>query len=142
MIAQMGMKDMISRMPGMAEMIPEGEDPEVALKRVQGMIDAMTKKERADPDMIDTPRRRRIARGAGVEPHEVNQFLKQFDQVRVLMKQMASMSLWQRMKMVTGLGKAGAFLPGGMGGLKTKGDTGHRKSAKERAEDRKKKKRR
>ncbi|MBN9118174.1 MAG: signal recognition particle protein [Planctomycetes bacterium] len=141
-IAKMGMKDMISRMPGMAEMIPEGEDPEVALKRVQGMIDSMTKKERADPDIIDTPRRRRIAKGAGVEPHEVNQFLKQFDQVRVLMKQMASMSLWQRLKMVTGLGKMGAFMPGGMDGIVKKGDTGHRKSAKERAEDRKKKKKR
>ncbi|HEY1188025.1 MAG TPA: signal recognition particle protein [Gemmata sp.] len=141
-IAKMGMKDMISRMPGMSEMIPEGEDPEVALKRVQGMIDSMTKKEKADPDIIDTPRRRRIAKGAGVEPHEVNQFLKQFAQVRVLMKQMASMSLWQRLKMVTGMGKAGAFLPGGLDQMKTKGDTGHRKSAKERAEDRKKKKKR
>jgi signal recognition particle subunit SRP54 len=142
MIAKMGMKDMISRMPGMSEMVPEGEDPEVALKRVQGMIDSMTKKERADPDSIDTPRRRRIAKGAGVEPHEVNQFLKQFDQVRVLMKQMSQMSMWQRLKMVTGLGKAGAFLPGGMDGMKMKGDTGHRKSAKERADERKKKKRR
>jgi len=142
MIAKMGMKDMISKMPGMSEMIPEGEDPEQALKRVQGMIDSMTKAEKADPDMIDTPRRRRIAKGAGVEPQEVNQFLKQFDQVRGLMKQMAQMSMWQRLKMVTGLGKAGAFMPGGMDGLKTKGDTGHRKSAKERAEDRKKKKKR
>lgn len=141
-IAKMGMKDMISRMPGMSEMIPEGEDPEAALKRVQGMIDSMSKKERADPDIIDTPRRRRIAKGAGVEPHEVNQFLKQFGQVRVLMKQMASMSLWQRLKMVTGMGKMGAFMPGGMDNIKTKGDTGHRKSAKERAEDRKKKKKR
>ncbi len=138
-IARMGMKDLIGRMPGMAEMIPEGEDPEVALKRVQGMIDAMTKKERRDPDIIDQSRRRRIAAGAGVEPHEVKQFLQQFDQVRVLMKQMASMSLWQRLKMVTGLGKMGAFAPGGMQ-LRTKGDTGHRKSAKERAEERKKKK--
>jgi signal recognition particle subunit SRP54 len=140
MIAKMGMKDMISKMPGMSDMIPEGEDPEQALKRVQGMIDSMTKAEKADPDMIDTPRRRRIAKGAGVEPQEVNQFLKQFDQVRGLMKQMAQMSMWQRLKMVTGLGKAGAFMPGGMDGLKTKGDTGHRKTAKERAEERKKKK--
>ncbi|MCE9563963.1 MAG: signal recognition particle protein [Planctomycetes bacterium] len=140
MIAKMGMKDMISKMPGMADMIPPGEDPEQALKRVQGMIDSMTKAEKADPDMIDTPRRRRIAKGAGVEPQEVNQFLKQFDQVRGLMKQMAQMSMWQRLKMVTGLGKAGAFMPGGMDGLKTKGDTGHRKTAKERAEERKKKK--
>ena len=128
--------------PGMAEMIPEGEDPEVALKRVQGMIDSMSKKERRDPDLIDQSRRRRIAAGAGVEPHEVKQFLQQFDQVRALMKQMASMSIWQRLKMVTGLGKMGAFTPGGMAQLKTKGNTGKRKSAKERAEDRKRKKRR
>jgi len=139
-IAKMGMKDMLGRMPGMSEMIPEGEDPEEALQRVQGMIDSMTKKEKDDPDIIDTPRRRRIAKGAGVEAHEVNQFLKQFEQVRFLMKQMASMSMWQRLKMVTGLGKAGAFNPGGMDGLKTKGDTGTRKSAKQRAEERKKKK--
>jgi signal recognition particle subunit SRP54 len=140
MIANVGMKDMISRMPGMSEMIPEGEDPEEALKRVQGMIDSMTKKERKDPDLIDQSRRRRIAEGSGVEPHEIKQFLHQFDQVRTLMRQMASMSLWQRMKMVSGLSQAGAFMPGGMQGIKTKGDTGKRKSAKERAEDRKKKK--
>jgi signal recognition particle subunit SRP54 len=130
---------MMSRMPGMSEMIPEGEDPEEALKRVQGIIDSMTRKERNDPDIIDIPRRRRIAKGAGVEPHEINQFLKQFDQVRMLMKQMSQMSMWQRLKMVTGLGKMGAFQPGGMDQFKLKGDTGHRKSAKERAEERKKK---
>jgi len=139
MIAKMGMKDLIGRMPGMSEMIPEGEDPEVALKRVQGMIDSMTKKEKADPDSIDNSRRRRIAAGAGVQPHEVKQFLAQFGQVRQLMKQMSEMSMWQRMKMVTGLGKMGAFMPGGMEKLNLKGDTGHRKSAKERADERKKK---
>jgi signal recognition particle subunit SRP54 len=64
--------------------------------------------------------------------------LKQFDQVRALMKQMSQMSMWQRLKMVTGLGKMGAFMPGGMDSMKLKGDTGHRKSAKERAEERKK----
>jgi signal recognition particle subunit SRP54 len=139
-IAKMGMKDMIGRIPGMSDLIPEGEDPEVALKRVQGMIDSMTKRERKDPDVIDAGRRRRIAAGAGVQPHEVSQFLKQFDTVRVLMKQMMSMSVWQRIKMMTGLTKAGAFDPGKEGMLKTKGHTGHRKSARERAEERKKKK--
>jgi signal recognition particle subunit SRP54 len=136
---KMGMKDLVSRMPGMSEMIPEGEDPEVALKRVQGMIDSMTAEERRNPDVIDQSRRRRIAAGSGVEPHEVKQFLGQFEQVRTLMRQMAKMSLWERMKMVTGLGKMGAFLPGA-NMLKSKVGTGHRKSAKERAEDRKKKK--
>ncbi len=141
MISKMGMKEMIGNMPGMSDMIPEGEDPEAALRRVQGMIDSMTKKERRDPDIIDNSRRRRIAAGAGIEPSEIKQFLTQFDQMRSLIKQMASMSLWQRVKMMTGMGKAGAFLPGGMDMMKTKGDTGHRKSAKERAAERKKKRR-
>src|SRR5262245_29920241 len=138
MIAQVGMKDMISRMPGLSEIVPEGEDPEEALKRVQGMIDSMTKEERKDPDVIDMSRRRRIAAGSGTEPHEIKQFLQQFDQVRSVMRQMAQMSVWERMKMITGLSKAGAFMPGGGARFK-KGDTGHRKSAKERAEERKKK---
>jgi signal recognition particle subunit SRP54 len=139
MISQLGMKDMIERMPGMSEMIPEGEDPEAALSRIQGMIDSMTKEEKSDPDVIDMSRRRRIAAGSGTEPHEVKQFLQQFDQVRSLMRQIANMNMFERMKMMMGLGKMGAFMPGGPS-LKTKGDTGHRKSAKERAEERKKKK--
>jgi signal recognition particle subunit SRP54 len=132
-----GMQDLISRMPGMGELIPDGEDPEDALKRIQGMVDSMTKEERRNPDVIDINRRRRIALGSGTEPHEVKQFLAQFEQVRALMRQMAKMSIWERMKMVTGLGKMGAFQPGAK--LRTKVGTGHRKSAKERAEDRKKK---
>jgi len=120
-------------------MIPEGEDPEVALKRVQGMIDSMTEKERQEPDLIDQSRRKRIAAGSGVEPPEIKQFLMQFDQVRQMMKKMASMSMWQKMKMITGMGKAGAFMPGA-GPIVKKGDTGTRKTAKMRAEERKKKK--
>ncbi len=52
----------------------------------------MTKEERDDPDVIDMSRRRRIAAGSGTEPHEIKQFLGQFDQVRTLMRQMAQMS--------------------------------------------------
>src|SRR5207253_2316761 len=105
-------------------------------KRIQGMIDSMTKQERRNPDVIDINRRRRIAAGSGTEPHDVKQFLNQFDQIRTLMRQMANMSIWQRLKMVTGLGKAGMFQPGAVM-PKTKIGTGHRKSAKERAEERK-----
>ncbi len=134
------MKDVLGAMPGMSEMIPEGEDPEEAFKRIQGMIDSMTKAERNNPDVIDINRRRRIAAGSGVEPHEVKGFLVQFDQVRSLMTKLAGMSVWERIKMVTGLGKAGAFMPGSqvLNTMK-KGDTGHRKSPKERAKDRKQK---
>lgn len=140
MMAKMGgMKDMMSQLPGMGDLIPEGEDPDVAVKRIKGMVDAMTKKERADPDMIDLSRRRRIAEGSGTEPHEVKQFLFQFDQARTLMRQMANMSLWDRVKMISGMGKAGMFNPGMMM-PKQKIGTGHRKTPKERADERKKKK--
>jgi signal recognition particle subunit SRP54 len=138
-LAKMGpMKEILGAIPGMGDMIPEGEDPEAALKRIQGMIDSMTKEERRNPDVIDMSRRRRIATGSGTEPHEIKQFIQQFEQVRVIMRQMAQMSMWERLKMVTGLGKMGAFNPGAKM-LKTKIGTGHRKSAKERAEERKKK---
>jgi signal recognition particle subunit SRP54 len=132
------MKDILGSMPGMAEMIPEGEEPEDAVRRIQGMIDSMTKEERRNPDLIDISRRRRIAAGSGTEPHEIKQFLGQFEQVRTIMRQMAKLSIMDRIKMMTGLGKMGAFMPGGPM-LKTKIGTGHRKSAKERAEERKKK---
>jgi signal recognition particle subunit SRP54 len=138
-LQKLGMKDMISRMPGMSDMIPEGEDPEVVLKRVQGMIDSMTKEERRNPDIIDQRRRQRIATGSGTEPHEIKKFIDQFNQVRSLMRKMAQMSMWERIKTMSSLSKMGAFMPGAK--LKTKGDTGHRKSAKERAEDRKRKRR-
>jgi signal recognition particle subunit SRP54 len=135
------MKDLIGSMPGMSEMIPEDEEPEAAFKRIQGMIDSMTKAERRNPDIIDINRRRRIAAGSGTEPHEIKQFLTQFEMVRTLMRKMAQMSIWERIKMVTGMGKMGAFQPGAKL-ITKKGDTGHRKSPKERAKERKNKRKR
>jgi len=128
-------------MPGMGDLIPEGEDPEEAFKRLQGMIDSMTKEERRNPDVIDLSRRRRIATGSGTQPHEVKQFIAQFDQVRTMMRQMSQMSMIQRLKMLTGMGKSGMFQPGAMM-PKNKVGTGHRKTPKERAEERKKKRKR
>src|SRR4029077_20967031 len=131
-----GMKAIMSNMPGMGELIPEGEDPDVAVKRIQGMIDSMTKEERKNPDVIDLSRRRRIAAGSGVEPHDIKQFLNQFSQVRVIMRQIANMSLMDRLKMMMGMGKSGMLNPGAMI-PKQKIGTGHRKTPKERAEERK-----
>ncbi len=140
-IAKMGpMKDLIGAMPGMSEMIPAGEDPEVAFRRIKGMIDSMTREERVNPDILDQNRRRRVAEGSGMQPQDVKQFLNHFEQVRNLMRSMSRMSTWERIKMVTGMSKMGAFQPGAK--LKTKGDTGHRKTPKERAKERKNKKKR
>jgi signal recognition particle subunit SRP54 len=136
------MRDLVSRLPGnWSQMIPEDEDPEAAVKRIRGMIHSMTKEERRNPDIIDNSRRRRIASGSGTEPHEVKQFLNQFDQIRTLMRQMASMSIFERLKMMTGLSSKMSMSPQGLL-PKQKIGTGHRKSPKERAKERKKKKRR
>src|SRR4029077_7548609 len=70
MMAKMGgMRDLLAQMPGMGEMIPEGEDPEEAFKRLQGMIDSMTKEERRNPKIKEISRSRRIAAGSGTKPN-------------------------------------------------------------------------
>ncbi|HEY3079402.1 MAG TPA: signal recognition particle protein [Chloroflexota bacterium] len=73
------------------------------LKHVEAIIRSMTRAERSDPAIIDGSRRRRIARGSGTTPEEVNQLLKQFQQMRQMVKQMS-----------TGRGPFGRMLGGGM----------------------------
>jgi signal recognition particle subunit SRP54 len=132
-----GMRELIGQMPGMSDLIPEDEDPDVAVRRIQGMIDSMTKEEKRNPDVIDLSRRRRIAVGSGTEPHEIKQFLNQFGQMRTIMRQIANMSMFDRIKMLMGMGKSGMLQPGGKL-PEMKIGTGHRKTPKERAEERKK----
>ncbi|WP_282456904.1 hypothetical protein [Chitinophaga sedimenti] len=55
------------------------------------MINSMTPAERADPDLIEGSRRKRIAKGAGKDIQDVNQFMKQFEQMRQMMKMMNKM---------------------------------------------------
>lgn len=135
---KLGVRNVLGSMPGMGNALPEGAEPDAALGRMMGMIDSMTAAERRNPDLITPSRRNRIARGSGVQPHEVNKLLKQFDGTRTQMQSMARMSTTERMKMLSGLKQGG--LPGMKGPSKV--GTGHRKSPKERAADRKKKKRR
>ncbi|GIW81000.1 MAG: signal recognition particle protein [Gemmatales bacterium] len=138
-LAKIGsIRDIVGSMPGMSDIIPEDEDPEKAVKRIKGMIDSMTREERQNPDIIDMRRRRRIAAGSGTEPHEIKQFLLQFEQVREWMRQMANKSMWERLKSITGLSKAGAFLPGS-NILPKKRSTFQSKNPKELAEERKRK---
>ncbi len=106
-------------------------DPEEDLKRLFGIIDAMTPAERRQPTkVIDQSRRRRIAAGAGVEPHEVNELVKQFDAMAQMMTQMAGKGVRDRMKMVR---QMQSTLAGGDGLARKKQSTGKRLSPKERA---------
>jgi signal recognition particle subunit SRP54 len=133
------MREILSHLPGASE-IPDFATSDEEIKRLQGIIDSMTPEERRNPDKIDMSRRRRIAVGSGTEPHEVNQLLKQFGMVRPLMKQMASIGLRDRFKMLTGLSKMGAFMPGSQMFGKKK-ERSHRKTPRERLKERQMKKR-
>ena len=67
------------------------EDEEANLKRTESIIYSMTAKERSNPDILNPSRKNRIARGAGVDISEVNKLVKQFDQMKKMMKQMPGM---------------------------------------------------
>ena len=76
-------------------------DPEQDMQRLFGIIDSMTPDERHNPTKhIDQSRRRRIAAGSGVEPHEVNDLVKQFDAMSQMMTQIAGKGIRERMKLV------------------------------------------
>jgi signal recognition particle subunit SRP54 len=102
---KMGKKDLLVSMPSLSEMVPEQEDRDLALSRIRQMIDAMTDEERRNPDLITSSCLSGIAARSDTHPQDVEKFLAQFHQVRALMRQMAGMSFWQRLKMAFGFGK-------------------------------------
>jgi signal recognition particle subunit SRP54 len=121
---------MIPGMGALSEMMGDA-DPEEDMKRLFGIIDSMTPAERRTPKLIDQNRRRRIAAGAGVEPHEVNELVKQFDVMAQMMTSMAGKGMRERMQMVRQLQSGMANGAGGLG--KQKGSTGKRLSNEEKA---------
>jgi signal recognition particle subunit SRP54 len=122
---------LIPGMGGITKMM-DGVDMEQDMQRLVGIVDSMTPDERRNPSkIVDLSRRRRIAAGAGVEPHEVNELVKQFDTMAAIMKQMSSMGLRERMKTVQQLGQSGMLNPGAKLG-KVKQGTGKRLTPEER----------
>jgi signal recognition particle subunit SRP54 len=131
-------KDLMGKIPGLNQMSAnlDGIDADGEVKRIQGIIDSMTPEERRNPQRIDISRRRRISAGAGVDPSDVSSLVKQFDAMAALVKQMSQMSMLDRIRAMTGLGRAGAFNPGARL-FASKGGTGKRLSPKEREKLRK-----
>ena len=84
-----GVKDVIGMMPGMSGMkIKEGDINEDLIDKYKAIICSMTKRERDNPDIIKSSRRKRIAVGSGTTIQQVNQLLKQYDQAKAMMKSM------------------------------------------------------
>ena len=85
------MKDLIGMIPGVGRQVKDMDIEEDAFKYIEAIIKSMTPEERQQPQIINGSRRRRIARGAGVEVREVNQLLKQFREMRKMMKTMTKL---------------------------------------------------
>jgi signal recognition particle subunit SRP54 len=89
-IKKMGnIKDLMAMIPGVGKSIKNLDIDDNAFKNVEAIIQSMTPKERANPDIINTSRKERIARGSGNTMQEVNKLMKQFDQIRKTMKGVA-----------------------------------------------------
>ncbi len=121
------LRELVSMLPGAGRFLPSDmEFDEKQLTSVEAIIQSMTPEERAHPEIIDLSRRRRIALGGGTQPQEVSGLVKQFRQMRDMMK-LASKG--EKVDMFEGV------MPGGMLKRKTR-------SKRKRKKDRKKKKRR
>lgn len=91
------MKEMLSMIPGMGSKVKDLDFDENSFKGIEAMINSMTPAERADPDLLDMSRKKRIAKGSGKDLQEVNNFLKQFAQMRDMMKNMNKLGAFGKM---------------------------------------------
>lgn len=109
------MSSMLSKLPAQfgaaANQLKDGQ-AEKQLARVEAIINSMTPLERSKPDLIKASRKKRIAAGAGVRVQDVNQMLKQFDQMKMVMKQFKKGGMGKMMRMMRGM--KGMIPPGMM----------------------------
>ena len=108
------MRDIMKMIPGMGGVVDQLGDmnPEDDMRRIEGIINSMTPKERQNPDVIDRGRRNRIASGSGVLPADVNKLLKDFSAMGKMMQGMSNMGLRDRMRAVKGMADGGLLNPG------------------------------
>ena len=91
-IKKMGnIKDLASMIPGVGKAIRDIDIDDNAFKSIEAIIQSMTPKERANPDIINQSRKLRIAKGSGTKIEEVNRLMKQFDQTRKMMRMVSGM---------------------------------------------------
>ena len=105
-IKKMGnLKDLMGMIPGVGKQMKDIDVNDDSFKGIEAMINSMTMQERRNPDMMTPSRKNRIAKGSGKDISEVNQFLKQFDQMKDMMKMMNKMPMGRMPGMGMGLGK-------------------------------------
>ena len=100
-IKKMGnLKDLAAMIPGVGKAIKDIDIDDNAFKSVEAIIHSMTPQERTHPEVLNTSRRQRIAKGSGTDIQEVNRLIKQFDQMRKMMKTVTSGKIPQMPQMM------------------------------------------
>jgi len=106
-IKRMGpLGDLLKMIPGMGQLsaqLPSGPEAERQLRKIEAIISSMTRGERADPSVLNGSRRKRIAKGSGTTVSDVNQLVKQFEEMRKLMKQLGGMAKGGRLPRIPGM---------------------------------------
>ena len=98
-IKKMGnLKDLAAMIPGVGKALKDVDIDDNAFKGIEAIIQSMTPKERSNPEILNTSRRNRIAKGSGTSIQEVNRLIKQFDQTRKMMKMVTSGGMKGMMK--------------------------------------------
>jgi signal recognition particle subunit SRP54 len=93
-IKKMGnIKDLLGMIPGVGKAVKDIDISDDSFKGIEALINSMTPQERNNPDLIDARRKQRIAKGAGKDLTELNAFLKQFEQMKDMMKMMNKMPM-------------------------------------------------
>jgi signal recognition particle subunit SRP54 len=97
-IKKMGnIKDLLGMIPGLGKAVKDVDISDDSFKGIEAIINSMTVLERRNPDLIDMSRKKRIAKGSGKDIGEVNAFMKQFEQMKDMMKMMNKMPMGRMM---------------------------------------------
>ena len=112
----MSMLDKLPRAKNLPEHVKNQVDDKMFIK-MEAIINSMTLKERANPEIIKGSRRRRIAQGSGTQVQDVNKLLKQFDEMQRMMKKMRKGGMAKMMRGMKGLMGGGMNALGGLGGM-------------------------
>ena len=105
-VKKMGnVKDLMGMLPGMGKALKDVDIKDDAFKYIEAIIYSMTPKERENPDLINVPRKNRLAKGSGTNIQEVNKLMKQFGDTKKMMKMMNNpANMRQMMKQMKGMG--------------------------------------
>jgi signal recognition particle subunit SRP54 len=109
-IAQMrkmgGLSSMIDKLPAQLAQAAQAQSADMGekqMRRIEGIINSMTRQERAHPELMKATRKRRVAAGAGVQVQDVNRLLNQFEQMQKMMKQMQKGGMAKMMRGMKGM---------------------------------------